>query len=112
MALPATFEPRSKRVLAPTLRSLAKLASTSAPEPLAWISVLPVVVLRRTLRSVTSPGPTYTRIPPPVLALPSSSAEASRLAPAVAPSEDGPATALLPSDETTSWPAETVVVPS
>ena len=57
MALPATFEPRRKRVLTPPTRSLARFVNTRGPAPLAWISVLPVEVLRRTLRSVTSPWP-------------------------------------------------------
>ncbi len=64
----------------PAAMSLSTLVSTTGPAPSAWICVLPVVVLRRIMRSLVSPGPTYCRMPAVVLALPKVNALAARLA--------------------------------
>ena len=105
--------PRRDRVLAPPTRLFRTLVSTNGPEPSAWISLPPVVEFSWMRRFDSSPAPTYCRMAPPVVALPSLSAPvvvfALVLVPTLVPT---PGLPLLPSVLTVSVPAVTLVAPA
>ena len=112
IVFPCVLEPRRNSVLVPATMSLTTFVSTSGPEPSAWICVLPVVVLRRIMRSLVSPDPTYCRMPAPVLPLPKVTAFAAKFASVLLPTlVPAPGVALLPSELTVKVPAVTAIVP-
>ena len=70
-----------------------------------------VVVFSRIMRSLVSPMPTYSRIPPVVLALPKVTAPAVVFPAVLSPTLDAPGLALLPKEVTVSVPPGTEVTP-
>ena len=112
IALPSALEPRRFNVLLPvSVVSCATFVRMSGPDPSAWIVLLAEVPRSRILRSLVSPAPTYTKLPPVVVAFPKTMALPSFIATPPAPTLEVEPPVLLPSEDTTKVPASTAVVP-